>query len=387
MENKLNKLLPKSARGPRRRTRCMFKDEKGIWWLDFYLPNGKRRRKKCGKSKADADRELRLVHTVIDKGEFVDTAASPTFREFVDLFMKRYGDTKVSYRKNKRIFTRFKEFFGTTRLTKISSAAIELYREQRRKDTSLRDGKSPLSLSSIDREVEVLRAMLGMALKWKMVGRNVAYDVADYGVPNGRDRVLTSDEIARLLRATKPRKRLTSSPLLRPVVYLALQTGMRKAELLGLRWNDVNFESAQIVCTKTKNGDQRRVPMSRRARWLLRKMAARNPLNEFVFQSKTRKGVISSAQDVKTAWVHALRVARIENFRFHDLRHTFASIFAMKNGNVFALSKILGHRNPMMTVNRYSHLSQKYIDEQKSIMDAPYKSAPEIARVAAVGRV
>ncbi len=79
--------------------------------------------------------------------------------------------------------------------------------------------------------------------------------------------------------------------------------------------------------------------------------------------------------DVKTAWRRVLRLARIEAFRFHDLRHTFASHFAMKGGNLYALAKILGHSNPKITMDRYAHLSPDFVNEQRRVMDAPAYSA------------
>jgi integrase len=75
--------------------------------------------------------------------------------------------------------------------------------------------------------------------------------------------------------------------------------------------------------------------------------------------------------DVKKAWRQALLRAKIEDFRFHDLRHTFASHFAMKGGNIYALAKILGHSSPKMTLDRYAHLSREFINEQRRVMDAP----------------
>lgn len=155
-------------------------------------------------------------------------------------------------------------------------------------------------------------------------------------------------------------------------MYLALQTGLRKGELLGLRWSDVNFEAEQILIRETKSGKPRMIPMNRRARWLLKKLAARSPLSEWVFQTRKRNGAAGPAADTKTAWRRALRLARIEDFRFHDLRHTFASHFAMSGGDLYALAKILGHSNPKMTIDRYAHLSPEFIQRQQGVMNAMY---------------
>jgi len=72
------------------------------------------------------------------------------------------------------------------------------------------------------------------------------------------------------------------------------------------------------------------------------------------------------------AWRRALRLARIEGFRFHDLRHTFASHFAMRRGDLYALAKIVGHSNPKITFDRYAHLSPEFVHAQHGIMDQMY---------------
>lgn len=89
----------------------------------------------------------------------------------------------------------------------------------------------------------------------------------------------------------------------------------------------------------------------------------------WVFESRSRTGARIPVSDVKKAWRQALRRARIDDFRFHDLRHTFASHFAMKGGNISALAKILGHASPKMTLDRYAHLSPEFIAEQRAVMD------------------
>jgi integrase len=356
---------------PRRKHRAMFRDAKGRWWLDYYTPDGKRRRKIAGKTKADADRMLRQIRSAIDSGEYVDPSSAPTFRAFCDIFAERHGQHKASYQKNSRVTERLKDFLGDAKLSRITAGHIEQYRLMRLAEKSGRDGKSALSRTTINREVEVVRAMLGKAVRWGFLAKNPARQVEDYDEDNTRERFLSRDEVRRLLRATKESR----STLLRPAVYLALETGMRKSELLGLRWSDVHFEASKILVRDTKSGEPRHVPMSRRARWLLNKLAARNPLGAgWVFESRDRGGAKAAARDVKKAWRRALVRAGISDFRFHDLRHTMASHFAMKGGNLYALAMILGHSNPKITIDRYAHLSPEFVNEQRRVMDRTYAS-------------
>ena len=355
----------KSALAPRRKHKCMYRDEKGFWWIDYYNPSGQRRRKKAGKTKADADRLLHSIRGAINSGDYVDPSRSPSFRAFVDTFMERHGNHKISYLENRHTIKRLKDFFGETKLTRINASHIEQYRLLRRGEKSANDNKSPLSPSTINREVEIIRSMLSKAVRWNFLGKNPACQVEDYDEDNKRERFLSNEEMRRLLRATKK----SNLPILRAAVYLALQTGMRKGELLNLRWTDINFESRQILVRDTKTGLPRHVPLSRRAVWLLRKRAALDPLATWIFETKGEDGLRAAAKDTKTAWYRSLRLAGIDNFHFHDLRHTFASHYCMAGGNIYALAKVLGHANASMTLGRYAHLSPQYINEQRLVMD------------------
>lgn len=360
--------MPAPEKKPRRKNRCMFKDDKGRWWLDYYTPDGKRRRKMVGESKREAETLLAKLRVDKARGEYVDQSSAPPFDEFCVQFMERHGNHKRSYAKCEGTIEKLKEFFGSLRLSQITAGHIERYRLMRLAEKSHRNPERSVSRTSVNREVEIIRAMLNKAVRWGMLARNPACQVQDYDENNYRERFLSTAEIRKLLKVTKQ----SESPALRPAVYLALQTGMRKAELLSLRWMDINFEADKILVRETKNGEPRQVPIGRRARWLLNKLAARNPLAEFVFESQNAKGERAPARDIKRAWHTALRLARIEDFRFHDLRRTFASHFAMRRGDLYALAKILGHKNPKITIDRYAHLSPEFIQAQRGAIDAMY---------------
>ena len=370
MENEPIQDTESASRRPRRRTRCMFKDGKGRWWLDFYTPDGKRRRKLVGKSKAAADDMLAKISLSKSQGDFNDAHRAPTFLEFVDIYSDRHWKHKKSFAKTEGLRTKLKQFFGQRKVSKITPEDIEKYRLMRLSEKSHRDPSGSISHVSVNREVETLRAMFQRAVKWRFIAKNPASQVEDYDEATSRERFLSTDEIRKLMRATKS----SNSPFLRPLTYLAFQTGMRKSEMLGLRWGDVNFEAEKILVRETKNGEPRHVPMSRRCRWLLKKIAAQNPLASWVFESERRDGSTAAALDSKTAWRRALRLARIDDFRFHDLRHTFASHFAMGGGDIYALAKILGHKNPKVTIDRYAHLSPAFVQAQSGIMDGMYKN-------------
>lgn len=323
----------------------------------------KRHKKLCGKTKESAERQLRTIRVAVDEGKHVDAFQAPRFADYVKEFREVHD--QVSYQKAGARFDRLTKFFGHLKLSEITSKLIERYQVERKEKGTGRDGKTAVMPATINREVQLLRTILGKAVKGKRLAINPALEVDDHKEAPHRKRFLTKPEILKLLQATKQ----SFSPLLRAVVYLALETGMRKSEIFNLKWDDVDFASGQLLVTQSKTNTQRHVPLSRRARWLLSKRAAKAPLATWVFESESRDGQRAPVVDVKKAWTTALLRAGIHDFRFHDLRHTFASQFAMKGGNLYALAVILGHANPVMTLKVYAKLSPEFIHSQVATMD------------------
>ncbi len=176
--------------------------------------------------------------------------------------------------------------------------------------------------------------------------------------PEGRLRYLDGNEIQKLLDACGKSR----NSYLAPLVALALNTGMRKGELLGLTWERVDLAadfglSARITLYKTKSGKPRGVPLNQDA------VAA---LEAVESDAEARAGLVFKRGDgskwgqVRTAFTTALDRAGVQGFRFHDLRHTFASHFMMRGGNLYDLKEILGHADIKMTM-RYAHLSPHHL--------------------------
>jgi integrase len=162
---------------------------------------------------------------------------------------------------------------------------------------------------------------------------------------------------------------------LHTAVVMALHTGMRKGEILNLRWEHINWERKTVLLTDTKNGEARRLPIDA---MLLRELSdhrSRVKNDELVFPSYDRDGNVVPLNDVNGSFEKAVGDAGIKNFRFHDLRHTFASHYMMSGGELYTLSKILGHKDLKMT-QRYAKLSSKFIDGERDRMDTIWTPAP-----------
>jgi integrase len=163
---------------------------------------------------------------------------------------------------------------------------------------------------------------------------------------------LSDEERSRLLEACKK----SDSTILYTVVVLALSTGARRMELLGLRWKDIDLPRGFIILHETKNGERRVLTLSGHALELIQQRKDKSNLTcELVFPGKSLKNPI----DIRSPWETALKRADIANFRFHDLRHSTASYLAMNGASLSEISEVLGHKTLQM-VKRYAHLSEAH---------------------------
>ena len=180
--------------------------------------------------------------------------------------------------------------------------------------------------------------------------------------PRGRVRFLDDNERAKLLETCKESK----NPVLYPCVVLALSTGMRQGELMGLKWRDVDLNSGIIILHETKNGERRRVPVSGLALELLRDYSKIRQINTpLLFPSKTKP---QQPVELKKTWQTALTKAQIDNFHWHDLRHCTASYLAMDGASLAEIAEVLGHKTLSM-VKRYAHLSDGHVSNVVASMN------------------
>ena len=176
--------------------------------------------------------------------------------------------------------------------------------------------------------------------------------------PRGRERCLSDDERACLLAQCEA----SSSRWLYTVVVLAISTGMRSGEIMGLRWPQVDLAREQILLTDTKNGASRAVPLSGHALNRMKEAAKLRRIDtDLVFfgEQPRKPGEPMKAVDLKKPWSTAVSKAKLVDFRFHDLRHSAASYLAMNGASTIEIAAVLGHKTLQM-VKRYSHLSNSH---------------------------
>jgi integrase len=207
-------------------------------------------------------------------------------------------------------------------------------------DTSLISGelaKLPLAPATQNAYNAHLSALLTTAMRrWEWIPKVPKVD--RFHIPKRRIRILNDDERTRLLASCKA----SHSPSLYAVVFTALTTGGRYKEILRLRWEDVDFNRGLITFWHTKNGRVRSVPMP--------------DITKKVLQERERHGPRLFPQTTLwRAWDTARKRARLSDFRFHDLRHTFASYLAYSGASLFDIGELLGHRKMESTLI-YAHM-------------------------------
>ena len=165
-----------------------------------------------------------------------------------------------------------------------------------------------------------------------------------FHIPKRRIRILNDDERSRLLASCRESR----SAHLYAVVFTALTTGGRYKEILRLRWEDVDFNRGLITFWNTKNGRVRSVPIPEITKKVLREHKRNGPC---LFPSSVNE----SQSTLWRAWDNARKRARLRDFRFHDLRHTFASYLAISGASLFDIGELLGHRRMESTLI-YTHM-------------------------------
>jgi integrase len=321
------------------------------WQIDFYDPKGKRVMK-CFKLRKDAEAYLGKALSAKKEERYYDVfdikkENQTTFNDLADLYIKTFGDTK-RYKSNEcYMINFFKQELGEKKLSQITYLELETIRNLR-KDTLTKWGK-PKATATVNDEINVLAKMLNKAVEWGMLevspfakGRKLIMKLN-----NQRDRFLSLEEIERLINCCNAE--------IRPIVEMALHTGMRRGELLNLTWEQIR--GGFIYLKKTKTDKPRQIPVNARVEEIFRELKIKNAWKSpyvFLKVNGERMGKF------RYAFEGACKHAGIENFTFHDLRHTFASHLAMKGATQRELQDLLGHSTATMT-KRYAHLSEAHL--------------------------
>ena len=306
-------------------------------------------------------------------GGFIEHKYTPWVLEH-----RKHGKETLS--RNKRNF----EFLYERPLTEITAWAIEKWRSERL--------KAGVSKETLNRDIAALKATISKAVEWEIIELHPLAKVKPLKVDRiGKVRYLTDTEETRLRKAMderdaklkrerdsgnhwrkergiEPLPRLTGCTYgdhLTPIVLLSLNTGIRRGEVFNLKWSDVNFQTKTLTVQgeTAKSGETRHIPLNAEALDALKQWKKQSGDSAQIFPGRLRERL----DNIKTSWRALMTGAKIKDFRFHDLRHSFASKLVMHGVPLNTIRELLGHAD-LTTTLRYAHLAPDHKAEAVALL-------------------
>ena len=325
------------------------KDDAG-YYLDFSLrEGGKRTRKRVRLGLipfVQAKKILAEHMQEIASGKFLSIEKPDvTFNEAADSFLGYSQARRKTFRNDRFMVDRLKAYFGDCALKSLNPDLVEGYLSQRRKTGNIAFAGKPLSNSTVNRELGVLKCILNRAVSNGLLEKNSIQRVRGFKELS-RDRTLTEEEYEALLSRCSPR--------LSAMVQLAYWTGMRRGEILGLRWDQVDFKNKVVTleAADTKTQEKREIPLTEELTGLIQR-TPRTLGSPYVFTHKGQR-----IKNIKSAFWKAIRTAGIKDFRFHDLRHCAVTNLRKAGVNDSVIMSISGHKTYAM-FKRYNRIDRE----------------------------
>ena len=324
---------------------------KNVYWYDFRM-NGIRYRKSTGKTRRRDAEEV--YHAEREKAKAGECAGAKKIKDctVADLAAEysKWVKFQKSYMGSKRFFiNHIVETFGNLKVRDLNARIVEQWQTKRL------EHRKP---ATVNRITSCLRHMVTQGQKWEMVDEESAKRIRSVKLlkeENKRLRFLTLEECQRLIDCCQEH--------LKPIVTVALHTGMRRGEILNLRWEHVDLQHYFILLDKTKNGTRREIPINSTLEELFQNLQ-RSTGSSYVFVNKDGKPY----RDINRSFNAALQRAGICDFRFHDCRHTTASHLVMAGIDLTTVKELLGHKD-ITTTLRYSHLAPGHKRKAVQVLD------------------
>ena len=348
------------------------KGSEGVSYKAIIRLSGRPLRVRTFKTKTQAKLWAQAEETRMREGEVRDVgkeARLHTVAELIDAYARDVLSTKApNTQRNEATFYRsWKERIGECTLAQITPEIISSHLSALASEIVVRQPKGRLpakrSKQTMKHYRNTLDRVFQQGVEWRWLGANPLERVPRITkINNQRIRFLDGNELDRLLQSC----RQSHQSYLYPIVVFALSTGARKSEITGLTVRDIDLENGLATFRRTKNAETRRVHISITLRQVLVEQIERLDLfygegfkgTRWLFPNADGSGPI----DVRAAWEAARERAGIEDFRFHDLRHTAASYLAMNGATLIEIATVLGHRTLQM-VQRYAHISERHTAE------------------------
>ncbi|MCP4651222.1 MAG: site-specific integrase [PVC group bacterium] len=332
------------------------------WAISFKDDRGQWKRKTVSRFKEAALRSLKQMEIDVADGRYRKQIENPPmkFKDFADKFLNLYIRLEnKNPRDQQNLLNCVTAHFGNKLLDEVNDLMIRRY---------LREKQKTCRPSTVNKHLTLLKSMFNRAREWRIYqGENPTRGIKKFDENNERVRCLDADDQQRLVECC--------NGLAKMVVIVALGTGLRYSEIINLKRlhesnsNFVDFDNNLIYVHSAmcKSGKSRHVPMSKTVRDSLLSIPKQKGTPYFFFNTKTGKPIGS----IKTAFNKAVKRAEIIDFKFHDLRHTFASNLVRMGIDIYVVQQLLGHSSMKMT-QRYAHLRPDQLHDAIAKLDLQF---------------
>ena len=328
-----------------------------IWWMSFTYQGRQYRRSTETEDKKLATRIFDKLRGEVAEGKWFERLPGEhcKFRDLMEKYIAEYSAVNKaasSHKRDKSLVKQLQSVFGDRYLTDITPAMISDYKVKRRAE-----GVSP---RTINYELTTMSHAFNIAIReWGLASDNPVKKVKKERVSNTIERWLTMKEEKKLLQA---------SPVwLQDIIVFAIHTGLRQSEILDLKWSQVDMNRRTITILEQKNRGVDTLPLNETAMSVLRdRYRADVQLDSYVFPNtmSSRKG----NRLLITSFHAALKKSGVRNFRFHDLRHTFATRLIQNGVDLYTVQK-LGRWKTVTMVQRYAHHHPESLRSAIEVMD------------------
>ena len=320
-----------------------------VWWMRFTYQGRQIFRSTETEDKKQAQRIFDKVKFEVAEGKWFEKKPEHSFKEVMDRYLAEHVGQKKSARAYGGYVKNLLSFFGENILiSEITPSMVNKFKVTRREK---------VKPGTVNRDLSILKNCFNIAMKqWEWIDSNPVTKIPMEKEPPGRVRFLTDEEFQHLCDACPE--------WLKPIVLTARHTGMRKENILSLKWNQVDLFRRVISLECTKNDERLSVPLNDTLMELFKRLTkVRDIKSQYVFshpnaKKKDSKGTFNGRRyyEIKKSFRRALEKAGIEDFRFHDLRHCFASDLVQRGVDLYVVQALLGHKSEKMT-KRYAHLA------------------------------
>lgn len=329
-----------------------------VWWMSFSYQGRQVRRSTGTSDRRLAEGILSKVKVKLIEGEHFDKLEEQerTVKEMLERYTKEraLGTNAVGIRRDRSVLKHLLPVFGSMVLAQVTPKSIAAYRTQRQVEKA--------KPSTIVKELGLFKAAFNVAIReWEWCRDNPVQRVSMGRVNNARVRYVDDATFERICFACPA--------WLKPIVVVARYTGMRRENLVTLMWSQVDLTRRFVVLEHTKNGDRLGLPLCEPVLRVLEELRRKRGLGQRVFMSADREPVTGDA--IGMAFKRACSQAGVTDFRFHDLRHTFASALVQRGVDLYRVQRLLGHRDGRMT-QRYAHLAPENLRDAVEVFNGDY---------------